>query len=79
MSLGCRPTFPGYLEKHPDVKRMLGLPIYKDVKQFVIDEYASAVKQLGSHGCQSGLLTSTEMSSLTSMASKALTKISSSI
>ena len=79
MSLGCRPTFPRYLEKHPDVKKMLGLPIYKDVKQFVIDEYASAVKQLGSHGCQSGLLTSTEMSSLTSMASKALTKISSSI
>lgn len=79
MSLGRRPTFPAYLENHPDIKKRLSLPVHKHIKQFVIDEYASAVKQLGTNGCQSGLLSSSEVSSLTSMASKALTKISASI
>ena len=79
MSLGRKPSFPGFLEKHTDVKALLGLPKYRDVKQFVIDEYAAAVKCLGTDGCKSGLLNETEMSSLTSMASKALTKISANI
>lgn len=79
MSLGRKPSFPTFLEKHTDVKTLLSLPKYHDVKQFVVDEYAAAVKYLGTDGCKSGLLTETEMSTLTSMASKALTKISASI
>lgn len=79
MSLGRKPTFPAFLENHPEVKNQLVLPKYQDIKKFVIDEYASAVKHLGTDRCKSGLLTGTEMSSLTSMASKALTKISASI
>lgn len=76
MSLGRKPSFPVFLEKHADVKKLLSLPKYLDVKQFVVDEYAAAVRYLGKDGCKSGLLTETEMSNLTSMASKALTKIS---
>ena len=79
MSLGRKPSFPVFLEKHDDIKTLLSLPKYRDVKQFVVDEYAAAVKCLGTDGCKSGLLTEAEMSTLTSMASKALTKISASI
>ena len=79
MSLGRKPSFPIFLEKHADIKTLLSLPKYRDIKQFVVDEYAAAVKYLGTDGCKSGLLTEAEMSTLTSMASKALTKISASI
>ena len=79
MSFGRKPSLPSLLENHPEIKIRLTMPKYQDVKQFVVDEYASAVKHLGARACKSGLLTDSEMSILTSMASKALTKISASI
>lgn len=79
MSLGRKPTLPSYIEYHPQLKTFLCQPANHSVRQFVLDEYASTVKCLSEQKDSKGLLTNSELASLTSMASKALTILSASI
>ena len=68
---GLTPTLPLYLKHNPSVVLALSRPENREVRQFMIDEYASAAALLSSSECNSRLLSQNEMTLLAQTAKEA--------